>query len=55
MAVGLTRPTEGGVTVLGGIPAGSPGALDRIAFVAQDAPLYPNLPVGRHAAGRPPT
>ena len=46
MSVGLTRPTEGAVTVLGGIPAGSPDALDRIAFVAQDAPLYRNLPVG---------
>src|SRR6202167_6457452 len=45
MAVGLTRPTEGGVTVLGGIRAGSPDALDGIAFVAQDAPLYKNLPV----------
>jgi hypothetical protein len=33
------------VSVLGGEPAGSPGALDRIAFVAQDAPLYKNLPV----------
>ena len=45
MAVGLTRPTEGTVTVVGGAPAGSPQALDRIAFVAQDAPLYRNLPV----------
>ena len=45
MAVGLTRPTEGDVTVLGGVPAGSPDALDQIAFVAQDAPLYRNLPV----------
>ena len=44
-AVGLTRPTEGSVTVLGGTPAGSPAALDRIAFVAQDAPLYRQLPV----------
>jgi ABC-2 type transport system ATP-binding protein len=44
-AVGLTRPTEGSVTVLGGEPAGSPEALDRIAFVAQDAPLYRQLPV----------
>jgi ABC-2 type transport system ATP-binding protein len=25
-------------------PAGSPAALDRIAFVAQDTPLYKNLP-----------
>jgi ABC-2 type transport system ATP-binding protein len=46
MAVGLTRPTLGRVTVLGGVPAGSPDALEAIAFVAQDAPLYRNLPVG---------
>ncbi len=45
MAVGLAVPTAGTVTVLGGLPAGSPDALDRIAFVAQDAPLYKNLPV----------
>jgi ABC-2 type transport system ATP-binding protein len=46
MAVGLTRPTAGSVTVLGGVPAGSAGALNRVAFVAQDVPLYRNLPVG---------
>ena len=46
MAVGLTRPTEGTVTVADGEPAGSASALDRVAFVAQDAPLYRNLPVG---------
>src|SRR6266851_1271375 len=46
MAVGLITPTAGGITVLGGEPAGSPDALDRIAFVAQDAPLYKNLPTG---------
>jgi ABC-2 type transport system ATP-binding protein len=45
MAVGLTRPTAGSVTVLGGVPAGSLDALNRVAFVAQDAPLYRNLPV----------
>ena len=45
MATGLTTPTAGRVTVLGGVLAGSPPALDRIAFVAQDAPLYKNLPV----------
>jgi ABC-2 type transport system ATP-binding protein len=44
LAVGLTRPTAGTVTVLDGQPAGSPQALDRVAFVAQDAPLYANLP-----------
>jgi ABC-2 type transport system ATP-binding protein len=29
--------------VLGGLPAGSPAALDGIAFVAQDTPMYRNL------------
>jgi ABC-2 type transport system ATP-binding protein len=45
MSVGLTRPTAGQVTVLDSEPAGSPAALDQIAFVAQDAPLYKNLSV----------
>jgi ABC-2 type transport system ATP-binding protein len=43
LAVGLAAPTAGIVTVLGGRPAGSPTALDGIAFVAQDMPLYKNL------------
>ena len=43
LAVGLAEPTAGGVTVLGGLPAGSPAALDGIAFVAQDTPVYKNL------------
>ena len=43
LAVGLAMPTAGEVTVLGGRPAGSPAALDGIAFVAQDTPLYKNL------------
>jgi ABC-2 type transport system ATP-binding protein len=45
LMVGLATPTAGTVAVLGGEPAGSPAALDGIAFVAQDAPLYKNLPV----------
>ncbi len=45
LAVGLTAPSAGGVTVLGGRRAGSPAALDGIAFVAQDTPLYKNLSV----------
>ncbi len=32
--------------MLDGHPAGSPAALDGIAFVAQDMPLYRNLSVG---------
>jgi ABC-2 type transport system ATP-binding protein len=43
LAVGLAAPSAGIVTVLGGKPAGSPAALDGIAFVAQDTPLYKNL------------
>lgn len=43
LAVGLAMPTSGEVTVLGGHPAGSPSALDGVAFVAQSTPLYQNL------------
>jgi ABC-2 type transport system ATP-binding protein len=45
MAAGLTIPTAGTVTVLGGKHVGSPAALDDIAFMAQDAPVYKNLSV----------
>jgi ABC-2 type transport system ATP-binding protein len=45
LVVGLTAPTAGSVTVLGGTRAGSRTALDGIAFVAQNAPLHKNLSV----------
>jgi ABC-2 type transport system ATP-binding protein len=45
LAVGLASPTEGDVRVLGGMAAGSPEALEQVAFVAQNAPLYRHLPV----------
>jgi ABC-2 type transport system ATP-binding protein len=45
LAVGLSAPSAGAVTVLGGRRAGSPAALDGIAFVAQDTPLYKGLSV----------
>jgi ABC-2 type transport system ATP-binding protein len=45
VAVGLTRPTTGTMRVLGGHVPGSAQALADIAFVAQDAPLYPALSV----------
>jgi ABC-2 type transport system ATP-binding protein len=45
LAVGLSVPSAGTVTVLGGRRAGSPAALDGIAFVAQDTPLYRTLKV----------
>jgi ABC-2 type transport system ATP-binding protein len=43
LAVGLAEPSAGAVTVLGGRRAGSMAALDAIAFVAQDTPLYRNM------------
>jgi ABC-2 type transport system ATP-binding protein len=43
LSVGLAAPSAGEVTVLGGLRAGSPPALDGIAFVAQDTPLFKNL------------
>jgi ABC-2 type transport system ATP-binding protein len=43
LVVGLTDPSSGTVSVLGGRRPGSLAALDGIAFVAQDAPLYKNL------------
>ena len=46
LTVGLAAPSAGTVAVLGGAAAGSAAALDQIAFVAQDTPLYKNLPVG---------
>jgi ABC-2 type transport system ATP-binding protein len=45
LAAGLAAPTAGAVAVLGGRPAGSPAALDGIAFVAQDTPMYKNVSV----------
>ena len=46
MLTGLTVPTAGRATVLGEQPPGSPTALDGIAFVAQDAPVYKNMSAG---------
>ena len=43
MTAGLSVPTAGTVSVLGGHPAGSQAALDGIAFMAQDAPIYKGL------------
>lgn len=43
-AAGLLAPTEGSLTVLGTHPA---AARERIAYVAQDKPLYPQLTVAQ--------
>jgi ABC-2 type transport system ATP-binding protein len=45
MLVGLLRPTQGSVRVLGGVP-GLPETRRRVGFVAQDKPLYRNFTVG---------
>jgi ABC-2 type transport system ATP-binding protein len=45
LLVGLTNATEGSARVLGD---NATTALDRIGFVAQDAPVYPTLTVGEH-------
>jgi ABC-2 type transport system ATP-binding protein len=45
IAVGLTAQSAGTASVLGGRVPGSLAALDGIAFVAQDTPLYQNLSV----------
>ncbi|MFF3347223.1 ABC transporter ATP-binding protein [Streptomyces sp. NPDC002779] len=42
LAAGLLRPSEGAVTVLGTTPA---AARERLAYVAQDKPLHPQLTV----------
>jgi ABC-2 type transport system ATP-binding protein len=44
-SVGLATPTTGHVSVLGRLAAGSLDALERVAFVAQDAPLHSYLTV----------
>jgi len=44
-SVGLATPTTGCVSVLGRLVAGSLDALERVAFVAQDAPLHSYLTV----------
>jgi ABC-2 type transport system ATP-binding protein len=45
LAVGLSAPSAGEIRVLDGLMPGTEPALDRIAFVAQDTPLYPYLTV----------
>ncbi|NUW38929.1 ABC transporter ATP-binding protein [Nonomuraea rhodomycinica] len=48
LASGQLEPTAGGITVLGGRPAGGPEQLAKIGFVAQDTPVYAGLTVSDH-------
>jgi ABC-2 type transport system ATP-binding protein len=48
LATGMTAPTAGTITVLGGRPAAGPAELARIGYLAQEAPVYAGLSVGDH-------
>jgi len=48
LATGMLAPTTGTVEVLGGRPAGGPGQLARVGYVAQDTPTYAGLSVADH-------
>lgn len=43
IATGLTAPTSGTLTILDDYEPGSPEALEKVAFVAQEAPLYRSM------------
>jgi ABC-2 type transport system ATP-binding protein len=48
LACGILTPTSGSISVLGGTPGSGPRQLARVGFLAQDAPVYPNLSVAEH-------
>jgi ABC-2 type transport system ATP-binding protein len=48
LACGQLEPTAGGISVLGGRPAGTPAQLAKVGFVAQDTPVYAGLTVAEH-------
>jgi ABC-2 type transport system ATP-binding protein len=48
LATGMLAPTAGTIEVLGGQPAGDPGQLARVGYVAQDTPTYAGLSVADH-------
>jgi ABC-2 type transport system ATP-binding protein len=48
LAVGLSSPSSGTITVLGGSPTDGRRQLSKVGFVAQDAPVYAGLSVAQH-------
>ncbi|WP_109528032.1 ABC transporter ATP-binding protein [Nocardia aurea] len=48
LASGQLEPTAGGITVLGGRPAGDAEQLAKVGFVAQDTPVYAGLSIADH-------
>jgi ABC-2 type transport system ATP-binding protein len=48
LAAGMLTPTTGSIEVCGGRPAGGPGQLAKVGFVAQDTPTYAGLTIAEH-------
>jgi ABC-2 type transport system ATP-binding protein len=48
LSVGLSRPSQGSIEVLGAVPAGGADQLARVGFVSQDHATYAGLSVGEH-------
>lgn len=48
LACGLLTPDSGSISVLGDTPGSGADQLARVGFLAQDAPVYPNLSVADH-------
>ncbi len=48
LAVGLLLPSSGSISVLGGHPRSGQAQLDRVGYVAQDAPVYAGQTVAQH-------
>lgn len=48
LACGILTPTSGSISVLGDTPGSGPGQLARVGFLAQDAPVYPNMSIADH-------
>ncbi len=48
LAVGLLSPTSGTISVLGGRAGSGQVQLDKVGFVAQDAPIYAGQTVAQH-------
>jgi ABC-2 type transport system ATP-binding protein len=48
LACGMITPTSGSITVLGGRPGSNAEQISKVAFVAQDAPVYQGLSVADH-------
>ncbi|HEY3872530.1 MAG TPA: ABC transporter ATP-binding protein [Actinocrinis sp.] len=48
LACGMLAPSSGTITVLGHRPGAGSAQISRVAFVAQDAPVYPALSIADH-------